>query len=56
MELVVVLGFALLRKCGRDVACLVSDVGSPFFTSHIDVARVQHWFGEDKGFPQISRL
>ena len=42
MELVVVLGFALMRKCGGDVAYSVSAVGSPFFTSHIDVARVRH--------------
>ena len=56
MELVAVLSSALLRKCGGDIAYLVSAVGSPSFTPHNDVARVQHWFGEVKGFPQISRL
>ena len=56
MKVVTVLGSALLRKCGSDVAYLVSAVGSPFFTPHIDVARVRHWFGEVNGFPQISRL
>ena len=56
MELVAVLGSALLRKCGGDVIYLVSAVGSPFFIPHIDVARVRHWFGEVRGFPHISRL
>ena len=31
VELVAALGSALLRKCGGDVAYLVSAVGSPFF-------------------------
>ena len=35
---------------------MISAVGSPFFTPHIDVARVRYWFGEVKGFPQTLRL
>ena len=38
MELVAVLGSALLRKCTGNVAYLVSAVGSPLFTPHTDVA------------------
>ena len=34
MELIAILGSALLRKSGRDAACLVSAVRSPFFTPH----------------------
>ena len=56
MELITVVGSAMPRKCRGDVACFVSAVSSPFFTPHIDVARLRHWFGEVKGFPQISRL
>ena len=56
MELVSVLVSTLQRKCGDDVGYLGSTVGSPFFTQDIDVARVRHWFGDSKGFHQISRL
>ena len=31
-------------------------LGHPFFTPRVDVARVRCWFGEVKGFPQISGL
>ena len=45
---------ALLQQCEGEVACLVSAVGLSFGTPHIDGARVRYWFGEVKGFPQIS--
>ena len=51
-----VLGALSINATVCDVAYLVSGVGSPFFTPHIGVARVRHWFGEVKGFLQISRL
>ena len=56
MELGAAVGSNLLRKPGGNVAYFVSAVGSSFFTPHIDVAHVRHWFGEVKMFPQISRL
>ena len=56
IELVPALGSALLRKCGSRATYLKSAVGPTFFTPHIDVACARHWFGEVKGFPQISRL
>ena len=45
---------ALQQRCEGEVAYLVSTVGSSFGTPHIDGARVRYWFGEVKGFPQIS--
>ena len=44
MEQVPVLGSTLLRKCGGDVAYLVSAVESTFFTPFIDAAGVRHLF------------
>ena len=55
IDLVATISSALMRKCGGDVAYLVSAVGPSFFTPHIDVDRVRHWFSEIKGFSQISR-
>ena len=45
---------ALLQRCEGEVAYFVSTVGLSFGTPHIDGARVRYWFGEVKGFPQIS--
>ena len=45
---------SLLQRCEGEVACLVSAVGLSFGTPHIDGARVRYWFGEVKGFPQVS--
>ena len=45
---------ALLQRCEGEVAHLVSAVGLSFATPHIDEARVRYWFGEVKGFPQVS--
>ena len=42
IERVAAVGFALLWKCGGDVACLVSVVGSLFFTPYTNGARV--WY------------
>ena len=42
MQLVAAIGYALLRKCGGDVAYLISAVGSFIFTPGIDVARVRY--------------
>lgn len=45
-----------LRKCSVEIALLVASVGTSFFTQHIDVPLVWHYFSEVKRFLQVSRL
>ena len=54
MELFAAVRSAFLQRCEGEVAYLVSAVGLSFGTPYIDGARVRYWFGEVKGFPQIS--
>ena len=54
MELFAAVRPALLQRCEGEVAYLESTAGLYFGTPHIDGAHVRYWFGEVKGFPQIS--
>ena len=54
MELFAAVRSPLLQRCEGEVAYLVSAVGLSFGTLHIDGAHVRYWFGEVKGFPQVS--
>ena len=56
LDRVALISSSLLRQCQGSVALFLSTIGSSYFSPHINVDIVQHWFGAIKKFPSISLL